>query len=46
MIDRRNSMTTETGFGWMTDIGWEDDTLGLGSTGDQKWMASGFDNLK
>ena len=46
MIDKRNSITTVAGIGWMTDIGWADDTLGLGHFGDPKWMASEFQELE
>ena len=42
MIERRNSMTTVTGFGWMTDIGWADDTLGLGRSGPNGLRESEF----
>ena len=33
-----------SGFGWMTDIGWADDTFGLGhsGSGDPKWMTPEF----
>ena len=44
MINRRNTMMT--GFGWMTNIGWADDTLDLGRSGDPRRMTSESDNLK